>query len=554
MMKTKHNDMKKYLLWMLAILVNIKSVFTDFGADQAYAVATSYRHIMGDRMFGEMCEPHQTSAFLTDFLMTLYKVLVPDLTGVVIFLQVCGVFLNGIVAYCLYKELIHWISGDLAQYISIFFFIFRPKQSVFPEFSNMQMMFAVLCLVCILGYLRSMEKNWYLVGVAFFLSLQILSYPTCLINYVGITVFLGLFSNKKWKAVGILTGSCMIFAFSYVLIVLSQVGFEQLLASVEFIVNADKSHVGNVFDIGYYLEGFGYGLIWIVGSLVLAFGLYRLSRKKICYFTFLGAILLLSEIIMIIATAKSNTDWSCQYFMVIPVVMILGICCYKCMENTVRKIYVLGMIMGFGSFVAVCSLTNLELLSIISYLMPAAMVSLIPIYERLKCAETKSKIKDGLILCILLLVLFHRGMVVCGYANESGIKITPHVENFIRVGPAKGIVTSLQKCNEIKYSMEDWDANIQEDTVLVVVPWMLDSIVYVNEQTETATFSTIDTPTYDENLLRYWERYPDKVPTVIAVKAWNNEITISQDTWIMQWINENYTQYEDGHYWRFYRK
>jgi len=127
MMKTKHNDMKKYLLWMLAILVNIKSVFTDFGADQAYAVATSYRHIMGDRMFGEMCEPHQTSAFLTDFLMTLYKVLVPDLTGVVIFLQVCGVFLYGIVAYCLYKELIHWISGDLAQYISIFFFIFRPK-------------------------------------------------------------------------------------------------------------------------------------------------------------------------------------------------------------------------------------------------------------------------------------------------------------------------------------------------------------------------------------------------------------------------------------------
>lgn len=71
---------------------------------------------------------------------------------------------------------------------------------------------------------------------------------------------------------------------------------------------------------------------------------------------------------------------------------------------------------------------------------------------------------------------------------------------------------------------------------------------------ETAAFSTIDTPTYDESLLRYWEMYPDKKPTVIAVKAWNQEIGVDEDTWIMQWINENYHQYTDGQYWRFYRK
>ena len=89
---------------------------------------------------------------------------------------------------------------------------------------------------------------------------------------------------------------------------------------------------------------------------------------------------------------------------------------------------------------------------------------------------------------------------------------------------------------------------------MVVVPWMLDSIVYVNEQTEAATFSTIDTPTYDENLIRYWEMYPEKVPTVIAVKAWNHEVEVAEDTWIMQWIHENYSQYTDGNYWKFYRK
>ena len=64
-----------YLLWVCASLINIKSIFTDFGIDSSYAIATSYRHISGDRLFIEMWEPHQTSSFLMDFLMILYKFL-----------------------------------------------------------------------------------------------------------------------------------------------------------------------------------------------------------------------------------------------------------------------------------------------------------------------------------------------------------------------------------------------------------------------------------------------------------------------------------------------
>lgn len=82
-----------YLLWLGAVLVSIKSIFTDFGVDNGYAVATSYRHISGDRMFLEMWEPHQTSAFLVDILMLVYRVFVPSFTGVAIYLQITGVLL-----------------------------------------------------------------------------------------------------------------------------------------------------------------------------------------------------------------------------------------------------------------------------------------------------------------------------------------------------------------------------------------------------------------------------------------------------------------------------
>lgn len=54
------------LLWIGVVLVNIKSVLADFGPDQTYAIATSYRHVMGDSMFAEMWEPHQTSTFIAD--------------------------------------------------------------------------------------------------------------------------------------------------------------------------------------------------------------------------------------------------------------------------------------------------------------------------------------------------------------------------------------------------------------------------------------------------------------------------------------------------------
>ena len=61
-----------FLLIIGAILVNIKSIFTDFDVDSEYAIAMAYRMIKGDRMVAQMWEPHQTSAFLCAFFMKIY--------------------------------------------------------------------------------------------------------------------------------------------------------------------------------------------------------------------------------------------------------------------------------------------------------------------------------------------------------------------------------------------------------------------------------------------------------------------------------------------------
>ena len=66
-LKKLSDSSKKYIeicmiifLVLASLAVSIKSIFIDFGFDDAYSVAMSYRHLSGDRMFLEMWEPHQS--------------------------------------------------------------------------------------------------------------------------------------------------------------------------------------------------------------------------------------------------------------------------------------------------------------------------------------------------------------------------------------------------------------------------------------------------------------------------------------------------------------
>lgn len=203
-------DKKILWLWAAAVMVNIKSIFSDFGTDQAYAVAMSFRHIMGDRLFQEMCEPHQTSAFLSNFLLAVYKKFVPNLDGAALCLQVCGVLLYALVTWVLYRELIHFTGRRLAHYLCIIFFVFRAKQSVFPEFSNMQICFSVLLFLFLLKFFRNQEKRSNLVIAAIFLCLEILSYPACIIVFLGVLALLYALSKRKWQNIALFSGICAI--------------------------------------------------------------------------------------------------------------------------------------------------------------------------------------------------------------------------------------------------------------------------------------------------------------------------------------------------------
>ena len=73
---------------------------------------------------------------------------------------------------------------------------------------------------------------------------------------------------------------------------------------------------------------------------------------------------------------------------------------------------------------------------------------------------------------------------------------------------------------------------------------------------EVCHFSIVDPTSYDERLLKYWEAYPDKKPDVIVVDCWYGELQEDENSWIMQYIQNDFGYKEaiDGRYVRFYKK
>ena len=146
MSKTKQTKIIQYalvvvnvILVALTVLGVIKTCFVGFDIDEAYAVAQSYRMVMGDNMFSEMWESHQMSAFGLAFLMAPYLLITGGKTvGIVLYLRIVGNIIHLLLGWWFYKEASQRF-GKTAGLLAMFAHInFLPKWIVLAEFEIMQ--------------------------------------------------------------------------------------------------------------------------------------------------------------------------------------------------------------------------------------------------------------------------------------------------------------------------------------------------------------------------------------------------------------------------------
>jgi|GEM_PF-1317567 hypothetical protein len=590
-MSKKSEDLIRKGLWILTILVCIKSIFTDFGADSAYQVAMSYRHLQGDAMLREMWEPHQTSIFLNDFLMGLYHLIVPSYTGVVMYLQLCGTLLYGLLGWLTYRTVKDVTSSFVGQAIWMFLLVFRAKQTPFPEFANLEIGFSILSFCLLLRFFKAQEKWQYPVLLGITTFLQALSYPSCVLCAIPVVFLFFLKTQKKWRNSLLFLGTAGVCGICYLAYFLVRLGSETFLLAIRNIFLSDTH---SSFKFSGYWTGFGIMTGAALGSVLVAavilwiIGMMRKSdtkqagsrstasgnnagegsgmegkavgegsgvsgkgagEAKLTLGTLSVGVFLVLELVMLALQRKTGIDWNCSIY-VLPVILILlaGFGYRKATEEE-RRIWLTGVLLSAGSFFATLLLTDLGMITITAYLVLGGGVSLLLLQHVMK--------NDKYVITMLLLLVFlHRGLVVWGIANTNDrVHVIWEVQNIIRSGPAVGVVCDHVSKAQALWTIEDFEAYIQpEDKVLFIGEELIDPMVFLYAKAEISNYSTIDTPQYNECLEEYLRLNPEKEPTLVAISSWFGTPNVAEDTWIMQWVNARYELAEDARYWRFYRR
>lgn len=534
------------------VLAAIKSIFTDTGFDNAYTVAMSYRHLGGDRMFKEMWEPHQTSIFFTDILMGIYHKIVPSYTGVMIYLQVCGTLLLALLGYLLYRLLRDYSGERIAKYAGLFFFIFRAKQTPFPDFANLQISFSVFLFLCVIKVMKDEQKWWFFVFAGMSLCLEVLSYPSAVITAFPIIIFILIKTEKKVRNVLIFSFTCISVGVVYVSYFAIKLGISSFVQSIKNIIFSD-SHSGERIGLYTYFSGIVVALMWLAVSYAISYIITKIVRaykgNDFPHLPVWGIVLFFSELVMLLMQKKTGIDWNCTFY-ILPLFLIVisGICGYKKMTDEEKNIWILGVLISTSSFFATALLTDLGIITVVAYMVLGAVVSFIPL-------KYCGKHVIIFIATICALVTMHRGLVIWGYANRWGVWMVYDVEGIITEGPSIGIVCDYMRYYQTKCDIEDHRQYVgKDDTIFLVDYYVYDPIEFMLTDAKIGNFSTIDTPIYNETMLEYFNQNPEKYPTVVAVSCWYGNIQIDPNSWIMKWVDENYEVAGDGRYWRYYRQ
>lgn len=554
---------QKYLIAALilgVIFLNIKKVFMDFSIDVEYAITMSYRLAMGDHMFSQMWEPHQTSAFLLAFFIKIWMSALGTTTGLVIYLNTVSLLVKSVVVLFFYKTLKRYCDCEIALFMALFLAAAQAKTYILLDFSNMQVYSSVLLLCCLIRYLENARSKVWLFLSALCLCLEVLSYPSCiLVFFIVIALICGI-SKRRLKDCLLFSSVCGIMGIGYISYFGCRLGWSNFFSCIGEILTGDSSH-----SVSLTMKFAGYGLevcqhlllygILAAASLFITLLIKRLRKSKIAdkkklsptYFISFFVLLGLFDLWSIISLGHVF-----QWVEFYPPLIILGCCLLSQCNETERNIFWLGVSLSAGCMSAVLLLTNLTLGTAIAYLIPGVAVAFIPIGHGIT-----GLFKERLIpfTALMSLILFR------GFFLFLSMSLGPQhiftLGGIVKSGPAIGILSDYMGAYIMTCDMREWPEHVKPgDCVLIVVNTEAGTLKYLYEDVTICIDSTICTPTYSEKLLRYWEQNPDKFPDVVVVDCWFGHLNVDENAWIMRWIYDEFGEgsYEDGTYQRYYHR
>lgn len=556
-----------WLLSAVAIFMGFVWSVTNVGYDGCYQVAMGYRMVQGDAMFLEMWEPHQTSAFLCALLMALYLTVFRASTGIVLFLQLTGMLIRGGISLLFYRVLKDRIAKPVAYLIGLLFFLISPKDYALPEFSNMQLWFGALLVIFLILYVQTGRMR-YLAGSAVSMCLLVLSYPSCLMVFFIVCLLLRRYSPEKpWKAIVVFTGICAALGAAYGGFFLWRAGGpEELLVCVRGILSLEPTHTvgagGKILAYGGDVLKLLLCLLAVLSAgwiLTRGMGLFfQWKDRKNVWILFCFSLLQVGFLINIFRV-RDRYDYG------VILVALAGagwIVARKerLMTEQEQEIYHIGSLVSLGCVLATLTATDLPLITAVPYGVVAGAFALIPLkgwYDRLGEDALKRWVV-GVGLCFVGLLVFRGIYIRTPLVGRGQITSITQDMSVVRSGPAFGIVTDEKSAAMERDSVADFRTYVTPGSKVWIVDGVVNSLGYLYLDTEVAAPSVMSTPYYSGELLKYWERNPEKQPDVIVAAAYGGELSydLRSNVWLMEWLEKEYcpTRYVDGVFWRFYFK
>ena len=591
---------KNFIFWILVIgtiLATLKCIFVSLQMDEEYAISLPYRLLLGDKMFAQIWDPHQTSAFLIQFLIWIFQKVTGTTTYVVIWIRFAGVLMHGAVAYYLYRFLKTITCKEHSFYLALIYFNLLPKTYVMPEFSNMMVWGLTMLLIAMTRLIRLQQGKWNYrmtftaIEIGFWICFMVLSYPSCLLMFPFVIWYVFRFRRHKGKTAGIITAVCGICGGAYVGYLLSYMTVSELIANIKSLVASCGSHSdGALYKLALYGAGICvailFGTVYTLLTKVVYAGTCKKSGKdpkekseearatKMLLLLMIAFVLQFLHWILMLWKYESSYPFAVYFFIFGYTFYIMkrlsvsgskgesepfetGDCKKEVCgdgRNIDNKILVLWMGGNITMYVAILLLTNLTIFTSVKYLMPGVIMGMITIlaYVKQKAPAAYGKYARNLLLLWCFVAAFVKGWA---YTDDDGLmKNITCVGNVISEGPGKGIFTEYMQGYMQESIYEEMQQYVQPGDNLLVID--SHTLCYLYQDVNVASSITICTPTFDENLLDYWERNPDKYPDVIAVRCWFGELKWETDGWLMNWIDEEYQaeQIIDGKYLRYYIK
>lgn len=566
----------RVLLILGSILAALKLILVDYTMDEEYQVVMAYRCLAGDRLFGTMWEPHQSSAFLCVWLMWVFRAVTGGFTGVIIYLRCCGVLIHGVLAWWFSRVCGGYVRKEYAFLLGICYFNIVPKLIQIPEFSNMQMWFFTILILSLIRYYESVQASerpnrlWLVLsGVA--AALEVLSYPSMAVLFPFLLVYIFVRSRDNWRRAladcAIMIAVCGGGAAVWLCGVLSHVQPQEFLRNLRYVVEYDFTRHMSV-SAGEKLVSVAAGIKdWLLPSIAV-FGIsipvwmilrIRWKRTKTAdnrpgAAAFFALLVLSAEAVQLFYWLVLRRGYEMP--MIHFVFLLLAVLLLRRLPEE-KKVFALGIVGTIGTVIIVIYTSDLYVWYAMAHAVPGVLFGALIITLALeKELGTCGRKWAWIILGSLAVVsVFGKGFTLRGGRTETNSVLG--IRNIVRDGPAVGIMMNYMQAYILNSTIEEFREYIEEGADCLIVTNMVGTAgttPYLYRNSNVCHFSVVDPTSYDERLLTYWEIYPEKYPDVIIVDCWYGQLQEDTDSWIMRYIENEfgYDRMIEGKYLRYY--